>query len=108
MKVLMIHPTYFRVTSFFMNPYMTGEKMVNIRKAQKQWQNLADLLTSLGVTVIKRKGIDGLVDMVFAANAGTIVDNYFFPSNFYYPERKLESNYYQQYLMDRSIFRKGY
>lgn len=101
MKVLMVRPDYFKVTNLLMNPYMTGEKKINRKKAIHQWEKLVNLLERLGVMVIKMTGIKNIVDMVFAANAGSIVANHFFPSNFYYSERQIESSYYQRYLKKR-------
>lgn len=98
MNVLVVEPTQFNIKTLFMNPYMTGKIRINLKKAISQWRALVDLLESLGITVIKKRGIKNLVDMVFTANAGSIIDNIFYPSNFYHKERQGESIYYKKYF----------
>lgn len=69
----MVPPTYFDVIDC-KNLYMNPDTIVDRGKAQKQWKVLVDTLVSLDIKVYIIDAVEGLEDMVFAANpilAGT-------------------------------------
>lgn len=67
-NVLMCPPTYFTVESV-QNPFMDGKVgTVDQALAQKQWHDLKDVYTKLGCEVKTVEPVEGLEDMVFAAN----------------------------------------
>lgn len=98
MRFIMCEPTYFDVVNFTLNPYMKGNRPVNKVKAKRQWRQLVSILELSGVNVILTPPVRGLPDMVFSANGGSVVDNYFYPSNFKVEPRKLETLFYTKRL----------
>lgn len=67
-KVLMCPATFFTVESV-QNPFMEGKVgTVDVELAKKQWQALKDAYESLGCEVKTIEPVEGLEDMVFAAN----------------------------------------
>ncbi|MEE2712839.1 MAG: arginine deiminase-related protein [Planctomycetota bacterium] len=69
--VLMVSPEHFRV-AYAINPHMRdadgGLQVVDPEKARAQWDALGRVYESIGYPVSVLGGLDGLPDMVFAAN----------------------------------------
>lgn len=99
MKVLMCRPDYFDI-EYEINPWMNVENKVDRKKALAQWQNLYDTYRHLGVEVELIRQVNGLPDMVFTANAGTVYHHTFVSGNFRFKERKGEEAYYRQWFSD--------
>jgi N-dimethylarginine dimethylaminohydrolase len=66
-KVLLCPPNYFDVVDQ-KNPYMTRKSPVDRVKARKQWDTLYGVLQQSGCEVETIDPVEGLEDMVFAAN----------------------------------------
>ena len=68
-RVAMATPTHYDV-QYVINPHMTGHVgNVDRIKALRQWETLRDTYRTLGMEVHSAEGVEGLYDMVFAANA---------------------------------------
>lgn len=92
-KVLVCDPTYFEV-SYEINPWMKGQQgLVNGELAKRQWHELVNALTKV-CDVQTMKGVQGLPDMVFTANAGLVVDDIFLVSRFATEERQPEEEFF--------------
>jgi N-dimethylarginine dimethylaminohydrolase len=96
---LMCEPTHFDVL-YSINPWMVPGVPVDREVAHDQWDALRRLLESLGARVEVMKGVEGLPDMVFAANAGTVVDGVCLPARFLHPERQGEEPVFRQWFTD--------
>lgn len=94
---LMCPPTFFDV-SYAINPWMHPDTPVDHRLAAAQWQTLRATFEGLGHRVELIDPVEGLPDMVFAANGGVVVDGYALSSRFRYPQRTGEERPYHQWL----------
>lgn len=94
---LMCEPTHYDVT-YAINPWMASGEPVDTAAAYEQWDSLRELFSSLGARVEVVPGVAGLPDMVFAANAGTVVDGTFLPARFLHPERRGEEVPYRRWF----------
>ena len=98
-KLLMCPPHYYNVAFHLQNVHMKMSREVLHNKAQRQWINLYNLLThDLGCQVILTPPAIGMVDMVFAANAGLVKGNKAVVSNFTAHARKGETIPYKNIL----------
>ena len=99
----MCPPTFFDVREA-KNPYM-GHPIDRIR-AQQQWQNLRRSLEDAGVKVEMIAPVEGLDDMVFAANQVFVGDHdkigkFIVPSRMRYPSRQKEVPFYVDWFRQR-------
>jgi N-dimethylarginine dimethylaminohydrolase len=94
---LMCPPTYFEVT-YAINPWMDPDRPVDVVRAMAQWQWLLDTFLELGHKVDLADPVPGLPDMVFAANAATIVDGRVLVANFRNPERQPETPLFAEWF----------
>jgi arginine dihydrolase len=94
---LMCPPTYFEV-NYAINPWMDPEQPVDRTRALAQWQWLVDTFLDQGHKVDLIDPVPGLPDMVFAANAATVVDGRVLVARFRYPERKPETAVYLEWF----------
>jgi N-dimethylarginine dimethylaminohydrolase len=101
-RLLMCRPQYYGVT-YSINPWMRPEKPVDTDLALLQWEQLRELYESLGHTVELIDPIDGLPDMVFAANGATVVDGKVLGARFRHAERTAEGPAYLDWFV-----RNGY
>ncbi|WP_304454926.1 dimethylargininase [Nocardiopsis sp. YSL2] len=90
---LMCPPTYFAV-EYAINPWMDPAAGVDRARAIRQWEALRDLYRSLGHRVSEITPIDGLPDMVFAANGALVVDGRVYGARFASAERTPEGPAY--------------
>lgn len=104
-KVLMCRPTAFDVV-YAINPWMDLNNKPDKALAFKQWENLYNTYTRLGVEVLLIDQHENLPDMVFTANAGIVEDNTFICSNFAPPERKPEEDLFQKWFLKIIIMLK--
>ena len=88
-RYLMCRPTHFDVT-YAINPWMHPEKPVDAMLAVVQWERIRDVYTALGHEVSYVDPLPGQPDMVFAANAGTVVGGRVLPARFRFPQRSGE------------------
>lgn len=94
--VLLCDPKFFDV-EYSINPWMQGA-VVNKETARNQWTKLQNALLNWGVEVKIIDQVQGLPDMVFTANAGTVRNNKIVLSNFKFDERKGETDIYESWF----------
>jgi len=97
---LMCEPVHYTV-SYEINPWMDKSKHTDAALAVQQWRRLRDTYLDLGHTVETIDPIDGLPDMVYAANGATVVDGVVYSAKFRYAERVAEGPAYQKWFADR-------
>jgi N-dimethylarginine dimethylaminohydrolase len=95
--VLMCKPEYFTVV-YRINPWMDPALPTNTALAVAQWQTLYDTYIGLGYDVQLIDPIDGLPDMVYAANGGFVIDNIAYGARFTYPQRQPEGPAYMDWF----------
>ncbi|CAL9358427.1 N(G),N(G)-dimethylarginine dimethylaminohydrolase [Nocardiopsis dassonvillei] len=94
---LMCRPTYFAV-EYAINPWMDPAVRVDRDRAIRQWEALRDLYLDLGHEVHEITPIDGLPDMVFAANGALVVDGMVYGARFASAERTPEGPAYLEWF----------
>lgn len=97
--VLMCRPDYFTV-SYRINPWMHPEDPTDTSLAVRQWEELYRIYQQLGFEVHLIDPIDGLPDMVYAANGGFVIDNIAYGASFTYPERQPEGPAYMDWFRE--------
>jgi N-dimethylarginine dimethylaminohydrolase len=95
--VLMCRPDYFTV-SYRINPWMFPENPTDQSLAARQWNTLYDTYLRLGFDVHLIDPLEGLPDMVYAANGGFVLDGIAYEAKFRYPERQPEGPAYLSHL----------
>jgi N-dimethylarginine dimethylaminohydrolase len=104
-RLLMCPPEHFDVV-YDINPWMhetlQTESRVNRSLAERQWTTLLDVYRSLGHAVELVDPAPGQADMVFAANAATIVDGKVLTARFRYDERSGEEPHYRKWFDERA------
>jgi N-dimethylarginine dimethylaminohydrolase len=100
-KVLVCPPNYFDVVDQ-KNPYMSLDHAVDRVKARTQWENLCSVLQQSGCEVEAIDPVEGLEDMVFAANQVFVGEQpgygkYVVPSHMVYPSRQREVPFYAEW-----------
>jgi N-dimethylarginine dimethylaminohydrolase len=93
----MCPPVYFDV-SYSINPWMDVTKPVDAAIAVAQWGRLCDLYTGLGHQVSLIEPVEGLPDMVFAANGATVVNGRVLLAKFRYEQRAAEAYLYRDWF----------
>jgi N-dimethylarginine dimethylaminohydrolase len=100
--VLMCKPEFFTVV-YRINPWMDPALPTDTSLAVKQWQALYDIYIGLGYDVHLIDPVEGLPDMVYAANGGFVIDNIAYGANFTYPERQPEGPAYMDWFRDNGF-----
>ncbi|AFR10650.1 dimethylargininase [Nocardiopsis alba] len=90
---LMCRPTHFAV-EYAINPWMDPAVGVDRARAIRQWEGLRELYRSLGHRVSEIEPIEGLPDMVFAANGALVVEGRVYGARFAGAERTPEGPAY--------------
>ncbi|WP_017611772.1 dimethylargininase [Nocardiopsis salina] len=90
---LMCPPAHFAV-EYAINPWMDPSAGVDRDRALRQWRGLRDLYRYLGHRVSEIDPIEGLPDMVFAANGGLVVEGRVYGARFASAERTPEGPAY--------------
>ncbi len=96
-SVLMCRPEHFTV-SYRINPWMHPEEPTDTSLALTQWNALYDTYQDLGFDVHLIDGLQGLPDMVYAANGGFVLDGIAYGAKFHYPERGPEGPAYMEWF----------
>ena len=96
---LMCPPEYFAVT-YSINPWMDPTVAVDGARALRQWHAIVATYERLGHEVRLIEPAPGLPDMVFAANAGTVIDGAVLPARFRHEERRGEEPFYRRWFRD--------
>jgi len=104
-SVLLCPPDYFDVIDQ-KNPYMSREVPVDRAKARQQWDSLCTALRQNGFQVETIPAVEGLEDMVFAANpiflgAKDGYGKFVVPSHMLHPSRQREVEAYIQWCRAR-------
>ena len=97
---VMTRPTFFTV-EYAINPWMDPATPVDPELAVAQWETLRETYRSLGHTVDLVDPVPGLPDMVFAANAGLIINGAAIVARFKHAERDGESVAYASWMDGR-------
>lgn len=97
MAVLMCPPTYFDVL-YAINPWMDPTVPTDTDLAVAQWRELRDTYSRIGIEVQEIDGVEGLPDMVYAANGATVVNGIAYTASFRFPERQPEADAYAAWL----------
>jgi len=95
--VLMCRPNYFTVV-YRINPWMDPQLPTDTALAVSQWEELYRTYLDLGFDVHLIDPIQGLPDMVYAANGGFVIDNIAYGASFTYPERQPEGPAYMDWF----------
>lgn len=95
--VLMCRPSFFTVV-YRINPWMDPELPTDTALAVRQWETLHQTYLDLGFDVELVDPIDGLPDMVYAANGGFVIDNIAYGAKFTHPQRQPEGPAYMEWF----------
>jgi N-dimethylarginine dimethylaminohydrolase len=95
--VLMCRPEHFTV-SYRINPWMHPEDPTDTSLAVRQWEELYRIYLDLGFDVELIDPIEGLPDMVYAANGGFTLDGIAYGAKFQYDERGPEGPAYMDWF----------
>lgn len=101
-RYLMCEPVHFTV-SYEINPWMDPQRPTDTSLALRQWHTLYDTYLELGHTVELIAPLEGLPDMVYAANGATVIDGLVYSAKFRYPQRAAEGPAYQKWFADRGF-----
>jgi len=96
-SVLMCRPEHFTV-SYRINPWMHPEEPTDTSLAVRQWDVLHETYLDLGFDVHLIDPIEGLPDMVYAANGGMVIDGIAYGASFTYPQRQPEGPAYMEWF----------
>jgi N-dimethylarginine dimethylaminohydrolase len=104
-KVLMCPPDYFDVVDQ-KNPYMLRETTIDQAKARSQWNSLCDVLRQNGYEVDTVDPVEGLEDMVFAANQVFVGEKegygkFVVPSHMVFASRQREVPFFVEWCRKR-------
>jgi N-dimethylarginine dimethylaminohydrolase len=100
--VLMCRPEYFTV-SYRINPWMFPENPTDQHLAMTQWVSLYETYQLIGIAVELIDPIEGLPDMVYAANGGFVLDGIAYGAKFRHVERAPEGPAYLDYLASQGF-----
>ncbi|MFF5705551.1 dimethylargininase [Streptomyces sp. NPDC012794] len=95
----MCEPRHFDVR-YAINPWMDAGAPVDRALARAQWQALVEAYRGHGHTVETVAPVEGLPDMVFAANAALVWGGRVFGSSFHAAERRPESAGYEAWFKE--------
>lgn len=98
-SVLMCRPEHFTV-NYRINPWMHPEEPTDTSLAVKQWDVLYQTYLDLGFDVQLIEPLEGLPDMVYAANGGLVIDNIAYGAAFTYAQRQPEGPAYMDWFHD--------
>ena len=101
-RILMCPPDHYGI-EYEINPWMNRSLGAVRALAFRQWQELHDVLDSLGVRVETMTPRPGLPDLVFTANAGLVVRQTFLSSRFRHDVRAKESPYFDDWFREHGF-----
>lgn len=91
---LMCRPTYFTV-EYEINPWMHTAVPTDTARAVAQWEELYDTYVRLGHRIDLIEPVEGLPDMVYAANGGFVLDGTAYGAQFRHPQRTAEADHHR-------------
>ena len=100
--ILMCRPDFFTVV-YRINPWMDPALPTDTSLAVRQWETLYQTYLELGFDVKLVDPIDGLPDMVYAANGGFVLDGIAYGASFTHPERQPEGPAYMKWFGDNGF-----
>src|SRR5687768_4785797 len=100
----MCPPEHFEVV-YSINPWMDPSEPVDRARARRQWNELVELYRSLGHSVDEIEPVAGLPDMVFAANAGLVIDGMVLIARFRHAQRQPEEAAYRAWFKEHGFSR---
>ncbi|WP_353828427.1 dimethylargininase [Agromyces sp. SYSU T0242] len=100
--VLMCRPEHFTVV-YRINPWMDPAKPTDTALAVAQWQALHDTYVGLGFDVHLIDPVEGLPDMVYAANGGTVIDGIAYGAKFTHEQRQPEGPAYMDWFRENGF-----
>jgi len=98
MIILLCPPKYYKI-SYEINPWMHIENKVAHERAVKQWNSLEKALKQAGASLNYIEPVEGLPDMVFAANGGVVLNDIFITSRFRHEERQGEQVHWYDWFL---------
>jgi N-dimethylarginine dimethylaminohydrolase len=101
-RYLMCEPRYFAV-EYAINPWMDPSASADRDLAVAQWRGLAATYRRLGHEVLEIAPVDGLPDMVFAANGATVFNGRVLGAKFLFSERADEGRAYLTWFRDNGF-----
>ncbi|GII81155.1 amidinotransferase [Sphaerisporangium rufum] len=99
---LMCRPDHFAV-EYAINPWMDPSKGADAATAVRQWERLKETYEELGHRVSLIDPIDGLPDMVFAANGALVVGGRVYGARFATAERAAEGPAYLRWFTENGF-----
>lgn len=100
--ILMCRPDFFTV-DYRINPWMDPQQPTDTALAVKQWESLYDTYRGLGFSVHLIDPLEGLPDMVYAANGGFVIDGIAYGAKFRYEERVPEGPAYMDWFRENGF-----
>jgi N-dimethylarginine dimethylaminohydrolase len=97
---LMCRPDHFTV-EYAINPWMDPGAGADREVAIRQWEGLKAAYEELGHTVSLIEPVEGLPDMVFAANGALVVDGRAYGAKFAFPQRGPEGPAYLRWFAEQ-------
>jgi|SRR5437868_3527055 len=97
---LMCRPEFFAV-EYAINPWMDPAAGADRRVAVRQWEGLKAAYLEIGHQVSLIEPVEGLPDMVFAANGALVVGGGVYGARFTHPERAAEGPAYLNWFAER-------
>jgi N-dimethylarginine dimethylaminohydrolase len=105
-RLLVCPPTYFDVV-YDINPWMGAtlreHAEVDRGRAVEQWRGLVDTYRSLGHVVEVIDPVPGLPDMVFTANAATVIAGKALTARFRHLQRRGEEPFFRDWLLHNDV-----
>ena len=98
----MCRPEHFTV-SYRINPWMHPEDPTSTATAVAQWDVLYRTYLELGFDVQLIDPVEGLPDMVYAANGGFVLDGKAYGASFTYAERQPEGPAYMDWFRENGF-----
>lgn len=99
-RFLVCPPDYFSI-DYEINPWMRLSNRVRPDRARLQWQGLMEVLANkVGARLERMDPVPGLPDIVFTANAGSVLGRKAVPSRFRHPERRREEPFFERWFRD--------
>ncbi|WP_084962661.1 dimethylargininase [Thermoactinospora rubra] len=102
---LMCRPEHFAV-EYAINPWMDPEQGADRDTAIRQWEGLKAAYEELGHQVSLIDPVEGLPDMVFAANGALVVGGRVYGAKFAHSERAAEGPAYLRWFAERGYATK--
>lgn len=101
-RILMCRPEHFTV-DYVINPWMEGNvEDTSPERAMRQWRDLRETIERFA-EVVEMEPVDGLPDMVFTANAGTVCGDRAVVSRFFHPQRQGESAHFARWFRENGF-----